>query len=373
MIIEVIHTFEKFVELESGWKRLVDDSGLDNPFITFEFFYCLLKAFFEKSELLIFVVKDNGEIIGIAPFLNDTNSIRSISNVHSHYFDFIIKKNRSELYAYVFQHISSNYKFKNIYLGDICSESGLFKHIIADDCFLHVILNERHSPVLKIDRSWDEFYSSISKNFRENVKKRVHRVNAQGGYLYKECSDVDTLDVFLNDLFDIEKKSWKHLLGKSMFSNSKQPVFYSLLSKVFFENVKIEILYINDSPTAFWLSLFYNNSIYQLKNSFVEESKELSPGIILTVECLKSSFMKKVKCIDYLGVTNSVKSRVSNDFRVAYNVALYRKHLINYTYIFTKFKMWPIIGSSSFIQSAKNFILRRSPVEKVNRKTLLDK
>ena len=89
MKIEVVHVFDEFVELEPVWKGLVEESGLDNPFITYEFFYCLLKVFFEKSELLIFVVKDGGEVVGIAPFLRDGNSIRSINNVHSHYFDFV--------------------------------------------------------------------------------------------------------------------------------------------------------------------------------------------------------------------------------------------------------------------------------------------
>ena len=160
-----------------------------------------------------------------------------------------------------------------------------------------------------------------------------------------------------------------------MLRTDSQPVFYSLLSKVFFENVKIEILYINDSPAAFWLSLFYNNSVYQLKNSFVEEIKDLSPGIILTVECLKGYFKQEVNSIDYLGVTNSVKSRVSNEFRVAYNVKLYRKSLVNYAYIFIKFRVWPKIGNSRFVQNVKNFILRKSPVEveKVSRKFYLKK
>lgn len=68
MKIEVVHVFDEFVELEPVWKGLVEESGIDNPLITYEFFYCLLKVFFEKSELLIFVVKDGGEVVGIAPF-----------------------------------------------------------------------------------------------------------------------------------------------------------------------------------------------------------------------------------------------------------------------------------------------------------------
>ena len=375
MKIEVVQTFDEFVELESVWNRLAVESDIDNPFITYEFFYCLLKVFFEKSELLIFVVKDNGEIVGIAPFFRDGNSIRSINNIHSHYFDFIFKKNRSDVYGYVFQYIVKNYEFENIFLGDICCKSGLFQYISSNDCFVHAIVKERVSPVLMVNQSWKDFYSSISKNFRNNVNKRVNKVNRQGGYLLKECNDVNELDVFLNDLFDIEKKSWKHSLGKSMLRTAEQPMFYSLLSKILFKNIKIEILYINNSPAAFWLSLFYNNSVYQLKNSFVEDIKDLSPGIILTVECLKKYFRQRIRYIDYLGITNSVKSRVSNDNRVACDMHIYRKNIVNYAYIFIKFKVWPKVGNSSFAQTVKNFILRKSPIEaeEVSRKAVLKK
>ncbi len=373
MRIETVHGFDEFVKLESAWKMLEEESGSDNPFITYEFFYCLLKAFFEKSELLIFVVKDDEEVVGIAPFYRDTSSIRSISNIHSHYFDFIIKKNRSDVYAYVFQYIFKNYKFKNIFLGDVCSHSGLFDYVNTNDSFIHAVMKERYSPVLAIAHDWNDFYASVSRNFRNNVNKRINKINRQGGYLLKECTDTNKLDVFLNDLFNIEKKSWKHLLGKSMLRTDQQPMFYSLLSKEFFDNVKIEILYINDMAAAFWLSLFYKNSIYQLKNSFVEDIKEFSPGIILTVECLKKYFKQHVKSIDYLGVTNSVKSKVSNDARVACDVLLVKKNLVNYAYFILKFKLWPKMGNSIFAQNLKNYILRKSPkkTEEVSRKIFL--
>ena len=371
--IKVVHKFDEFVELEPVWKSLVEESGLDNPFITYEFYYCLIKAFFEKSELLIFVVKDGREVVGIAPFLRDGNFIRSINNIHSHYFDFIIKRNRLDVYGNVFHYIFKNYTFDSIFLGDVCRKSNLFEYINSNDCFIHVLVHERASPVLDITQSWKDFYSSVSKNFKSNVKKRVNKVNRQGGYLIKECYAVDEMDTFLNDLYDIEKKSWKHLLGRSMFRTPEQPIFYSLLSKIFFENIKIEILYINDSPSAFWFSLYYNNSVYQLKNSFVEELKEFSPGIILTVECLKKYVTQKVVSVDYLGVTNSVKSKISNDFRVAYDINLYRKQLVNHACIFIKFKLWPKIGSSRFTQKVKNKILRKAPaeVEKVSRSIFL--
>ena len=91
-------------------------------------------------------------------------------------------------------------KFDNIFLGDVCSKSGLFEYITSNDCFIHVLNKERVSPVLMAVQSWSDFYLSISKNFRNNVNKRVNKVNRQGGYLLKECSDVDKLDIFLKDL-----------------------------------------------------------------------------------------------------------------------------------------------------------------------------
>lgn len=371
MKIEVVKKFDEFLDLEPEWKRLVEESRLDNPFLTYEFFYCLIKAFFAKWELLIFVVKDDEEVIGIAPFLRHGNSIKSINNIHSHYFDFLIKRDHSDVYRYVFQHIFGNYQFETVVLGDVCSKSGLFEYITSNDCFIHAIEHERHSPVLMVTASWEDFYSSVSKNFRGNYNKRVNKVNRQGAYLLKACDKIDELDTFMNDLFDIEKKSWKHLVERSMLTTENQQVFYSLLSKVFFEHMKIEVLYINDAPAAFWLSLFYNKTVYQLKNSFVEKNKHFSPGIILTVDCLKKYFEQNVRCVDYLGITNSIKSKVSNDYRVAYNIRLFRKNLVNYAYYFIKFKVWPKVGSSSFAQNVKNFILRKSPQEKVTRNSFL--
>ena len=79
MKIAVITTLDSFETLEPAWKRLTEGSDSDKPLITYEFLYSLLKVFFEKHKLLVFVVKEGDQGDKIAPFVRDGKSVRARS------------------------------------------------------------------------------------------------------------------------------------------------------------------------------------------------------------------------------------------------------------------------------------------------------
>ena len=370
MKIDVVRSFEQFQELAPEWRALHAQSAPHNPFLSYEFFHCLVEVFFAQRELLIVLLRDQGKVRAIAPFVRDGIAVRSISNIHSHYFDFVAAPDDAGVYQPVFNYLREQ-RCAHIHLGDVSVDSGLYRYLSQSRCFLQAVVYERASPLLKIEQAWEDYYRSISKNFRENYRKRVNKVARSGGHVHRVCRERGEIEQFLQDMFDIEKASWKHPLGRSMFSNEQQPQFYRLLLERFFDHVRLEIVDIDGRPSAFWLSLVYGDTLFQLKNSFVEELKDFSPGVILTLESLQACFEQQLACVDYLGVSNSVKSKVSNDSLMAFDLKLYPKTLKNRLYFLLKYTLWPKVGDNPTAQRLKNFLLRSKPKQKVNRKTYL--
>jgi len=69
MEVEVITNFSEFLALEGIWNDLLKHSDNDTVFLTHEWFRCWWLGYGDGKQLFILLVKNKGEVIGIAPLI----------------------------------------------------------------------------------------------------------------------------------------------------------------------------------------------------------------------------------------------------------------------------------------------------------------
>ena len=69
MMVDEVKDFSSFLALEKEWNSLVERSQDDTIFLRHEWFKCWWNAYGAEKELLILLVKEDGELIGISPFM----------------------------------------------------------------------------------------------------------------------------------------------------------------------------------------------------------------------------------------------------------------------------------------------------------------
>lgn len=114
MLIKEISTQQGFNNLRSVWNALLQQSGSNTIFATFEWLYTWWEHFGQDKKLFILLAQEGEDVIGIAPLMIEEKKIlryvpiKVISFIGtgiSDYADFIIVKEREKVITLFFEYL----------------------------------------------------------------------------------------------------------------------------------------------------------------------------------------------------------------------------------------------------------------------------
>src|SRR5687768_3636993 len=111
--VEVITNYQAFIEFEPTWNRLVEEAGIEFPFVRHEWIRALWDCFDHGGTLHIIVVREDDCPIAIAPLMLDrvrmygipVRRMRGIANIYTERFDFILSARPSECCAVIWTYL----------------------------------------------------------------------------------------------------------------------------------------------------------------------------------------------------------------------------------------------------------------------------
>ena len=130
MKVEIIQDRNKFRNMSLEWNSLLEKSNVFSVYLSWEWLYTWWEIFGKTQnwELFIVTVRENGELVGIAPFIKRQIKVLGIINrisieflgtgedekdeVCSNYLDIIVKANSKEVYDLIFEHMEEGLKKK---------------------------------------------------------------------------------------------------------------------------------------------------------------------------------------------------------------------------------------------------------------------
>ena len=106
----------------------------------------------------------------------------------------------------------------------------------------------------------------------------------------------------------IEKQSWKYFAQQDIFSRGQESTYRALIAS---KNTHLRVAYLNDEPIAYRLDYIALPIVYNLKGSFVDQYKKLSPGFYLFSQDLSDCWRdKQLKFFDLHGSMDNQKSAI---------------------------------------------------------------
>jgi CelD/BcsL family acetyltransferase involved in cellulose biosynthesis len=180
-------------------------------------------------------------------------------------------------------------------------------------------------PFLQIDGDWEQFLASKSANFRSNLKRKPRRLEAAGEVVCTFVATAGDMEPALAAITEIEQRSWKGTAGTAITSREWEQAFYHRLVHTFAPvgGVLITLLYLNQRPIAFDLSVMAASRAYCLKTSFDGEYGELAPGFALRAQLMRRMFDLGMKEYDFLGANERYKLEWSATTRVERSLVLF--------------------------------------------------
>lgn len=337
--IKLIESMDEWQKISGPWNKLLVQSQSDTIFLTWEWLYTWGEHYLNKDRgLLILVVYENNEIVGIAPWY--INSFRfgpfflkqieflGTPETGSDYLDVFIKGRKERdvtqlIYHYLFHKI--------VHQWDLLILRGMPAHSL----FLLNFLNElkrdgkyyevrdgAFCPFIVLPESREGFSDILSQNRRKRFMYDMR--------VLKKGSEVN-YQTFLPGNDDITFKRFISLY-KNRWGEDKKP-FYSFIEKFLSrgsENkwVCIDLLNVDGEDVAGLLLLQYQGTVSMyLMAADINYNKKISVGNILVGLSIERAINNNFSVYDFLKGDEEYKFYCSREGKRCLNLLASRRSL----------------------------------------------
>lgn len=355
LAIRVISDFDGLVAARSVWDRLVDQAAIDHPFLSHDWVLSWWESFGEGRKLNILLVSDGEELIGIAPLMISRGRMYGVPvrelgflyNDHTPRFDFIVARDHAAVCEAVWRHVyDQRDEWEVMKLCQLVAGSGTLTELsrlaTTSKCPVGT-WPSTESPYLRLTGSYADYFASLHKGVRLNLKRRMKRLEEQGPVDFERLSATEEIDDALAEAFRMEAATWKGAAGTAIACRPEFQKFYSLVALRAAQRgtLYLTFLRLGGKRIAFDLSLIYQKTLFKLKPGYSPEYHACSPGQQLTSMTVRDAFAQGLKEVDFLGAADQWKLSWSNGLRQNCWAFVFRDNLRGSLLHFIKFRLLP--------------------------------
>ena len=219
------------------------------------------------------------------------------------------------------------------------------------------------TPIIRLDKSWDLFWSQRSAKFRKSMRNKLNRSSRAHSISVEKIECPEKLSEALPSIFKISTLSWKGKINGAITDNPVELAFYKSFTPVGAQKgwINIWLLKHNGEPIAYEYHLVYNKTIYPLRADFDERYRHLSPGSILDYNIIKAIFEKKeyqtyYSCAaDYQYLRNW-----TNNFETLCRVDIFNTRTLSNLLFTSEYKILPQLKKIRILRRIKDSLILRS-------------
>lgn len=296
-------TEESFTSLTAYWHEDKYNLNWSSVFVLPAWLQVWWRIFGDGAHLSLLAVRQDGEIIGIAPLSikGETATFVGSGDVCD-YLDFIVTPGRERDFFHALLDDLAGKGIRQLDLAPLRPDSTVLTHLlpIARERRYQVQCHEAGVSVeMNLPATWNEYLASLSTKQRHEVKRKLRRWGEAGDVAY-HCIEVgqevgDLTNTFLK-LFALSRKDKANFMTRQMES-----FFRALAAAMTAAGVlRFGILRLDELPVAMIMSFDYNDTVYLYNSAFDPRFSSLSAGLLSKVLCIKESIQWGRKKWDFL-------------------------------------------------------------------------
>jgi CelD/BcsL family acetyltransferase involved in cellulose biosynthesis len=344
LTVEEIRQEEEFFNLRDSWNELLTRSESKNIFLTWDWLYTWWKYYGSDNKLIILLVKNNGKLVGIAPFCEpERKGIKTeyvmflgSTNVGSDYLDFIIEKGMEEEVILTLMHYfnSRNNQWRFIYLSDFSEQSKSLQVIekkSMSDHFYFTSKYETTCPYIQLPETYEDYLKSLSSNMRYNIKRKGKKFEKKFDGTFILVTDANDLEKATEEMISLNVRRMEMKNIVSPFLDSRFGGFHREIIASFFEKGWLRLCFVKvkDEAIGCFYNYQYGDKLYYYQSGFNPEWDRLSPGFLLLNYCIESAISEGMKEFDLLRGAEKFKYQWTDRDRALVNVRVYNKSVMN--------------------------------------------
>lgn len=355
--VEMVSDYRSFRELEPVWNRLVEEAGIDHPFLTYEWVLSWWECFGGGKTLHVFVVRAGSEAIAIAPLMLSRTRMYGfpvrlmefLANVYTERFDFIIARRPADAYRAIWLALVSRQACWDVLrlcqvpdgsrtledLPGLARQAGFFTGRWPSSC----------APYVPLIGSWDGYFDSLDRKHRANLRNRFTRLCRLGPVELETVTSCEQLDEALEEGWRLEAAAWKGNAGTAVGDRPELRRFYATLAQRAARRgwLHLHFLRARRRRIAFGYTLFFKNKLYLLKPGYDPRFAPFSPSNLLCCLALREAFARDAAEYDFLGENDPWKRKWAGRTRAHQWLFVFPRRLRARLLHFAKFTLAPML------------------------------
>jgi CelD/BcsL family acetyltransferase involved in cellulose biosynthesis len=354
--VEVVSTYQGFLNLQPAWDLLAEAAKLDHPFLEFEWSRVWFDCCGKGSDLNILVVYDGYEVIAIAALILTRAKMWGIElrklgffyNDHVPRADFLVAQGRPDVYRVIWKHLMENRNWDLLQLCQLPDGSGTLPQLQAlaakDGCPSDVWASGA-APYVRMSESWSQYYERLSSKHRSNLRNRFKRLNQIGAVEIEAITAEDDVEEAIQPGLALEAAAWKGVSGTAVSCDPTLTRFYTNLAERAAKKGWLRLNFLRAGPKriAFDYSLVYKNRLFLLKLGYDPDFAPYSPSNLLFCLALQGSFEQGMAVYDLLGQTADWKRNWTQEAREHYWLYVFPGTFKGRLLFTLKFRLVPLL------------------------------
>ena len=305
--LRVIEDFGEFKGLKGVWNKVLQKSLDNDVFSTWEWLWCWWRHFGKKRKLRVLIAEEDGEIVGVAPFMLSRYSfwrfgklsrIEFIGFPHADYNNFLLLKMNLNYLKLFLRGLKGFSDWDLLDLRDVRSESfsgqalQVMAHGRAKDPELR-LTDGTFCPYVALPNSIDDFVKGLSSNMRRQLRKNLRRLRENFNVEFKTYRDFSSVDEAMKAFFKLHQERWRSRGKEGAFASKDFRDFHLDVARVFNEKgwLDLHFLTVNDVPVAVDYAFNYNLKEYSYLTGFDPKFGQFGVANLLRAhlieECIK--------------------------------------------------------------------------------------
>ncbi|MBI2936309.1 MAG: GNAT family N-acetyltransferase [Chloroflexi bacterium] len=329
MTVEV--TQETFCSLQKAWEALLPSSAGNTLFLT----PLWQRTWWEtmgtapestsSAELLLMAVRQEGELIGIAPLLRSGKNLAFLGSTDLFdYHDFVIRRGREETFYPALMESLAAQEWGQCHLLSVPQGSPTLTFLprLAQErgweCNVQL---EGVAPGLPLPETWDQYLSGLSKKDRHELRRKFRRLSSAVRSTLTTHTATGPQDEQMDKFFLLMRQG---RADKQLFLTPDREGFFRAICQQVAQAqiLRLCFLEIDNAPVAAALCFDYDGQRLLYNSGFSPEHAWLSVGLLLKAYCLRDAIEQKMTYFDFLRGDEAYKYDLGGQDRKIYEVII---------------------------------------------------
>jgi CelD/BcsL family acetyltransferase involved in cellulose biosynthesis len=347
--VSVVSSLRDLEALRPEWDDLLERALVKTPFLTWEWHFHWWQAFGARQQMAVHVVRDRGDLVGVAPFMRHRKGMRGcwlrevrfadVGGIVTPYTDIVLDADRAEpCVRALLRAIIREGGWDRLTLRGLAEDSPTVR--LLQDAARQNGLSASVVPLawgrwISLPETFDYYLAELGPNTRADIRRKRNGLVRRHQVEIRQCHTVEEVTQCWPLFVDLVRDRWRDKGEPTLFDDPAHVSFIANVTAALARKgqARLWCLSLDGEVVAMLLALVSGDECYSWYHGFRAAFSCHSPGILVTAYCIEDCIKnQRFRRIDFLRGEQEYKQRLAKSRRLTVTLCVHSTTLRSRVY-----------------------------------------